>query len=53
MTDSLLKDYLPNEVAWKINSGAELTMRSLWSALFETPMNEIHRNSTFHALGGD
>lgn len=53
MADNLLKDYLPKEVASEIKSGAELTLQSLWSALFETPMNEIHANSTFHALGGD
>lgn len=53
MADSLLKQYLPKEVASEINSETELTLQSLWSALFETPSNEIHANSTFHALGGD
>jgi amino acid adenylation domain-containing protein len=53
MTDGQLKEYLPQELASEITSGAEFTLQSLWSALFDTPINEIHASSSFHALGGD
>ncbi|KAF7128709.1 hypothetical protein CNMCM5793_003560 [Aspergillus hiratsukae] len=54
MADSVLKGYLPHsETSEKINSEAEQELQSLWSALFDTPAEEIHANSTFHTLGGD
>ncbi|GFF64357.1 nonribosomal peptide synthetase 7 [Aspergillus lentulus] len=53
MADSVLKGYLPHSETSKINSEAERELQSLWSALFETPAEDIHANSTFHALGGD
>ncbi|KAI3336418.1 putative nonribosomal peptide synthase [Xylariaceae sp. AK1471] len=53
MDDGVLKEYLPKEEASEINSGTELTLQGLWSTLFETPMDEIHANSSFHAMGGD
>ncbi|KAL8936307.1 MAG: hypothetical protein Q9216_005001 [Gyalolechia sp. 2 TL-2023] len=55
MPDNLLMEYLKREaeVVSKIKPGAESTLQSLWSALFEMAMDEIHANSSFHALGGD
>ncbi|KAF7593905.1 hypothetical protein BBP40_010607 [Aspergillus hancockii] len=53
MDDSMLKEYLPLEEASEVSSEEEHELRSLWSVLFETPAEEIHANSTFHALGGD
>ncbi|EAW21021.1 putative nonribosomal peptide synthase [Aspergillus fischeri NRRL 181] len=53
MADSVLKSYLPHSETSEINSEAERELQSLWSALFDTPAEDIHANSTFHALGGD
>ncbi|KAF4181180.1 hypothetical protein CNMCM7927_000746 [Aspergillus lentulus] len=53
MADSVLKGYLPHSETSEINSEAERELQSLWSALFDTPAEDIHANSTFHALGGD
>ncbi|OQE36922.1 hypothetical protein PENCOP_c011G06840 [Penicillium coprophilum] len=53
MTDNLLKHYLPKEVKSAIITGTELNLQSMWSELFETPADQIHANSSFHALGGD
>lgn len=53
MTDDLLKEYLPQMEAVGISSEAELTLQSLWSALFDTHAEVIHANSTFHEMGGD
>jgi amino acid adenylation domain-containing protein len=53
MTDNELKNYLPKEEASEATSESELTLRSLWSVLFEIPVDDIHANSSFHALGGD
>lgn len=53
MADDLLKNYLPKEVTSAITTDAELKLQSMWSELFETPIDQIHANSSFHALGGD
>ena len=52
MADGLLK-YLPAEEALDISTEAEFELQSLWSTLFQIPAEDIHANSTFHALGGD
>ncbi|GIC87449.1 putative nonribosomal peptide synthase [Aspergillus udagawae] len=53
MADSVLKGYLPHSEMSEIESEAEQELQSLWSALFDTPIEDIHANSTFHAMGGD
>ncbi|KAJ5369521.1 non-ribosomal peptide synthetase [Penicillium cosmopolitanum] len=53
MADNLLKHYLPKEVISAITTETELNLQLLWSELFETPLDQIHANSSFHALGGD
>ncbi|EDP52231.1 hypothetical protein EMGR_001523 [Emarellia grisea] len=53
MADNVLKSYLPHSETSEICSEAERELQSLWSALFDTPAEDIHANSTFHALGGD
>ncbi|PKX88642.1 putative nonribosomal peptide synthase [Aspergillus novofumigatus IBT 16806] len=53
MADGVLKSYLPHSDISEINSEAERELQLLWSALFDTPAENIHANSTFHALGGD
>ncbi|RJE24545.1 Condensation domain protein [Aspergillus sclerotialis] len=53
MDDGVLKKYLPAEEGLDIGTEAEFELQSLWSALFQIPGEEIHANSTFHALGGD
>lgn len=53
MADNVLKSYLPHSKTLEICSEAEQELQSLWSALFDMPAEDIHANSTFHALGGD
>ncbi|KAF1836440.1 putative nonribosomal peptide synthase [Decorospora gaudefroyi] len=53
MADSELKDYLPKQEESECITKSELTLRSAWSALFQTSVDDIHANSSFHALGGD
>lgn len=53
MDDGLLKEYLPKEETSEISTEAEFELRAVWSTLFQTPAEEIHANTTFHALGGD
>lgn len=53
MADNLLKQYLPKEVKSAITTGTELNLQSIWSELFEISVDQIHANSSFHALGGD
>ncbi|PWY87257.1 non-ribosomal peptide synthetase [Aspergillus sclerotioniger CBS 115572] len=53
MADDELKEYLPAEEVSEISTDAERKLQLLWSKLFDTPAEDIHANSTFHALGGD
>ncbi|PYI02181.1 nonribosomal peptide synthase [Aspergillus sclerotiicarbonarius CBS 121057] len=53
MADDDLKEYLPAEEVSEISSDAERKLQLLWSKLFDAPAEDIHANSTFHALGGD
>lgn len=53
LVDDELKAYLPAEEISAITSPAEHRLQHLWAKLFDTPADDIHANSTFHALGGD
>ncbi|KAJ5550506.1 non-ribosomal peptide synthetase [Penicillium sp. DV-2018c] len=53
MADDLLKQYLPKEVKSAITTETELKLQTMWSELFEISIDQIHANSSFHALGGD
>ncbi|GLB08010.1 nonribosomal peptide synthase [Aspergillus tubingensis] len=53
LADDELKAYLPAEEISAITSPAEHKLQQLWAKLFDTPADDIHANSTFHALGGD
>ncbi|OJJ70923.1 hypothetical protein ASPBRDRAFT_196470 [Aspergillus brasiliensis CBS 101740] len=53
LADDELKAYLPAEEISAITSPAEHKLQHLWAKLFDTPADDIHANSTFHALGGD
>jgi amino acid adenylation domain-containing protein len=53
MADDRLKEYLPKQEEVEITSDTEMVLQSLWSAVFKTPSESIHGNSTFHTLGGD